>query len=73
MTSKQKLELVAAQYVARARDMTRSGDFMASVAASVDEAKAKQILEALEREGLIDSEGLLSSGEAIAKVFGASN
>lgn len=76
MTSKQKLALVAAQYVAQAREMTRSGDLMAGVASSVDEAKANDIMEALEREGLVDENGILqSSAERVAatKVFGKGN
>lgn len=60
MTSKQKLALVAAQYIARARDATRSGDALAAVSESISEERARAAIEDLEREGLIDREGILT-------------
>lgn len=73
MTAKQKLAIVAAQYIAHAREVTRSGDLMSVVAEKVSEERAKGIVEALEAEGLIDAEGILASGASAAKVFGGAN
>jgi hypothetical protein len=62
VTAKQRVALVAAQYAATAREMTRAADAMASVAKSIDEAKAEELMARLRAEGLIDSEGMLTVG-----------
>jgi hypothetical protein len=65
MTSKQKVALIAAQYAARAREMTRQGDSILQMAKLLDENGASEVFEELQRSGLVDSEGLLLDGARI--------
>lgn len=60
MTAKQKVMLVAAQYAQIARKMTKQADAIDSLARQADEEEAAEILEDLEAEGLVDSDGMLT-------------
>lgn len=60
MTAKQKLFLVAAQYAAQARLMTRESDLMMAMTEATDEARAKRVVDEFERLGLIDRDGMLT-------------
>ncbi len=77
MTAKKRMSLVAAQYAAKAREMTREGDLLIRVAAILDEEGAQKVFEALQRQGLIDSEGLLvesaSEVDRLSKAISGSN
>jgi hypothetical protein len=60
MTAKQKLMLVAAQYVAEARERTRQGDMLAEVAKALTEDSAAKVFDELVKLELVDCDGILT-------------
>ena len=59
MTAKQKVLLVAAQYVAKARAMTLEGDRLARVAELLEDEDAEDVFSALVKLGLVNEAGVL--------------
>lgn len=69
MTNKKKIELVAAQFGAYARDQARKADALDRVALALDEDGAGVVLKKLEELGLIDAEGLLTDRGDASLIF----
>lgn len=66
MTAKQKVMLVAAQFVARAREVARVADAVLAAADSIDEAAAERIYRLWQAQDVVDGDGRLNLDRAMS-------